>query len=119
MEGEDDFDVEYSTEVLVLVQDSQEVHDLVEVDPLIDDSNDVESKVVKLSDAQKFVKDVLNFMVGQGSQIFNTMELLGMEKIHDKLIRIGVAHLTSTKQCDIRSFFVSSERSLHDLNDTL
>ena len=28
---------------------------------LIDDSNDVESKVVTLSDAQKFVKDVLKF----------------------------------------------------------
>ena len=44
-----------------------------------------------------------------------------MEKIHDKLIRIGVAHLTSmsTKQCDIRSFFVYSERSLPDLNGTL
>ena len=60
-------------------------------------------------------------MASQGSQIFNTMELLGMEKTHDKLIRIGVAHLTSmsTKQCDIRSFFVSGERSLLDLNDTL
>ena len=48
------------------------------------------------------------------------MELLGMEKIHDKLIKIGVAHLTSisTKQCDIKSFFVSSKRSLHDPNDT-
>ena len=69
--------------------------------------------VVKLSDAQKFVKDVLNFMPKQGSQIVNTMELLGMENIHEKLIRIGVAHLTSmsTKQCDIRSFFVFSERS--------
>ena len=77
--------------------------------------------VVKFSDAQKFVKDVLNFMASQGSQIFNTMELLGMEKIHEKLIRFGVAHLTSTstKQCDIRSLFVSSERSLHDLNGTL
>ena len=66
--------------------------------------------------------DDLNFMASQGSQIFNTMEMLGMEnKIHDKLIRIGVAHLTSmsTKQCDIRSFFVSSERSLPNLNDTL
>ena len=65
--------------------------------------------------------DDLNFMATQGFQIFNTMELLGIEKIHDKLIRIGVAHLTSmsTKQCDIRSFFVSSERSLPDLNDTL
>ena len=37
----------------------------------------------------------LNFMTSQGSQNFNTMELLGMEKIHDKLIRISVAHLTS------------------------
>ena len=63
----------------------------------------------------------LNFMASQGSQIFNTMELLGMEKIHDKLVRIGVAHLTSmsTKQCDIRSFIVCSERSLPDLNNTL
>ena len=88
---------------------------------MIDDSHDVESKVVKLSDAQKIVKDVLNFLAGQGSRTFNTVELLVMEEIHDKLIRIGVAHLTSmsTKQCDIRSFFVSSERSLLDLNDTL
>ena len=39
-------------------------------------------------------KDVLNFMASQGSQSFNTTELLGMEIIHDKLIRIGVAHLT-------------------------
>ena len=64
--------------------------------------------------------DDLYFMASQGSQNFNTIELLGMEKIHDKLIRIGVAHLTSTstKQCDIWSFFVSSERSLPNLNDT-
>ena len=31
----------------------------------------------QLSDAQKFVKRVLNFMASQGSQVFNTMELLG------------------------------------------
>ena len=61
----------------------------------------------------------MNFMASQRSQIFSTQELLGMEKIHDKLIRIGVAHLTSTEQCDIRSFFISSERSLPNLNDTL
>ena len=120
MEGEDDFEVEFSTEELVqLVQDGEQVLDSMEVDPLIVDSSDDESKVVKLSDAQKYAKDVLNFMASQGSQIFSTHELLEMEKIHDKLIRIGVAHLTSTKQCDIRSFFVSSERSLPDLNDTL
>ena len=52
----------------------------VEVDQLIDDSNAVESKVVKLSDAQEHVKDVLNFMACQASQILNTMELLGMGK---------------------------------------
>ena len=64
----------------------------------------------------------LNFMASQGSHIFNTMELLGMEKkILDKLIRIGVAHLTSmsTKQLTVGTSFVSSERYLHDLNDTL
>ena len=87
------FEVEYSTKELVqLVQDGHEVHNLVEVDPLIDDSNDVQAKVVKLSDAQKHVKNVLNFMTSQGSQIFNSMEQLGKEKIHDRLIRIGVAH---------------------------
>ena len=62
------------------MQDGHEGHDPVEVDPLIDDNNDVQSKVVKLSDVQKYVKDVLNFMASQGSQTFNTMELLGMEK---------------------------------------
>ena len=57
MKGEVDFEVEYSTEELVqLVQDSEEVHHPVKVDPLIDDSNNVKSKVVKLSDAQKFVE---------------------------------------------------------------
>jgi len=120
MEGEDDFEVEFSTEELVqLVQDGEHVLDSMKEDPLIVDSSDDESKVVKLSDAQNYAKDVLNFMASQVSQIFNTQELLGMEKIHDKLIRIGVGHLTSLKQCDIRSFFVSSERSLPDLNDTL
>ena len=34
-------------------------------------------------------QDVLNLMASQGSQFFNTMELLGMEKFHEKLIRIG------------------------------
>ena len=29
----------------------------------------IESKVVKLSDAQNFVKDVMNLMASQGSQI--------------------------------------------------
>ena len=123
MEGEDDFEVEYFIEELVqLVQDGHEVHDPVEVDPLINDSNDVESKVVtKVNDAQKYVKDVLDLMANQGFQILNTMELLGMGKIQVKLIRIGVAHLKSmsTKQVDIRSFFVFGKRSSLDLNDTL
>jgi len=73
MEGEDDFEVEYSTEELVqLVQDGEHVLDSMEEDPLIVDSSDDESKVVKLSNAQKYAKDVLNFMASQGSQIFNT-----------------------------------------------
>jgi hypothetical protein len=123
MKGEDDFEVEYSTEdseeLVQLVQDGEQVLDSMEEDPLIVDSSDDESKVVKLSNAQKYAKDVLKFMASQGSHIFNIRELLGMGRIHDKLIRIDVRHLTSPKQCDIRSFFVFSERSLPDLNDTL
>ena len=48
----------------------------MEIDPLIVDSTDDESKVVKLSDGHKYTKDVLNFMASQGSQIFSTRELL-------------------------------------------
>ena len=119
IEGEENVGVEYSAgELVQLVQDGEHVLDSMEVDPLIVDSSGDESKVVKLSDAQKYAEDVLNFMASQGSQIFNTLKLLGVEKSHDKLIRIGVAHLTSTKQCDIRSFFVSTERSLPYFNVT-
>jgi len=99
MEGDDDFEVGYSIQKLVqLVQDGKHVLDSMEEDPLIVDSSDDESKVVKLSNAQKYVKDVLNFVASQGSQIFDTQVFLGMEKIHDKLIGIGVGHLTSPKQ---------------------
>ena len=116
MEGEDNFEVESSIEELVqLVQDGQEIHNPVEVDPLIDDSNDVSRpKAIKLSDAQKYVKNVLNFMSSQGSQTFNTMELLKMDKIHDKLTRIGVAHFTSmsTRQCDIHQAQVGCGQGL-------
>ena len=37
------------------------------------------------------VEGVLNFLASQGSQIFNTLELLGIKKSHDKLIRIGIS----------------------------
>ena len=59
MEGEDDFVVEYSTEELVqLAQDGEHVLHSMEEDPLIVDNSDDESKVVKLSDAQKYGEDV-------------------------------------------------------------
>jgi hypothetical protein len=51
--------VEYSIEELVqLLQDGEHVLDSMEEDPLIVDSGDDESKVVKLSDAQQYAKDV-------------------------------------------------------------
>ena len=75
-----------------LVQDGKDVLDSMEEDLLIVDSNDDQSKVVKLRMHKNMLKML---MASQGSQIFNTHELLGMEKIHDKLIRIGVGHLTS------------------------
>ena len=122
MEGEDEFEVEYSTQDLVqLVQNEQETSSDVMEEENVLDIDDVEPKVVKLGDAQMCAKDVFNFMASQGSKFFSTGELLVMERIQEKLIKIGVAHLTSTstKQCDIRSFLISSERSLFDHNETL
>jgi hypothetical protein len=58
-------------------------------------------------------------MASQGSLGFTIAELLMMERIHDKLTSIGVAHLTSTKQCDIRSFLLLSVRPFIDLNEAL
>jgi hypothetical protein len=40
-----------------------------------------------------------------------------MERICDKLTSIGVAHLTATKQCDIRSFLLPSVRPFFDHNE--
>ena len=114
MEGEDEFEVELSEELLQFVQQDEEVlSDAMEED-IGDDIDDLEPRVVKLDDAQMSAKDVLSFMASQGSKLFSTGELIAMERIHDKLIKVGVAHLTSTptKQCDIRGFLVSSERSL-------
>jgi hypothetical protein len=42
-----------------------------------------------------------------------------MERICDKLTSIGIAHFTSTKQCDIRSFLLPSVRPFIDLNEAL
>jgi hypothetical protein len=51
----------------VVVVATLEASDSMEEDPLIVDSSDDESKVVKLSDTQKYAKYVLNFMASQGS----------------------------------------------------
>jgi 3,4-dihydroxy-2-butanone 4-phosphate synthase len=72
---------------------------------VIVDSNNIEPKVVEITHAQYSTKDVLNFMESQGSQGFITTKLLMMERICNKFTKIGIVHLTSTKQCDIRSFF--------------
>jgi hypothetical protein len=69
---------------------------------------------VKIGDVQSSTKEVLSFMASHGSQGFTTTELLMMERICDKLISIGIAHLTSTKQCDIRSFLLSSVRPINE-----
>jgi hypothetical protein len=42
-----------------------------------------------------------------------------MERIYDKLTSIGVAHLTSTKQCNIRYFLSPNVRPFIDFNEAL
>jgi hypothetical protein len=70
-------------------------------------------------DAQNSTKEVLSFMASHGSQGFTIAKLLMMKRICDKLISIGIAHLTSTKQCDIRSFLLPSLRPFIDLIEAL
>jgi hypothetical protein len=74
-------------------------------------------KVVKIGDAQNSTKEVLSFMTSHGSQGFTTAELLTMKRIYNKLTPIGVAHLTSIKQCDVRSFLLPNVRPFIDLNE--
>jgi hypothetical protein len=50
-------------------------------------------------------------MASQGSHGFIIVELM-MERTCDKLTKIAVAHLTSTKQCDIRSFLLP-KKTIH------
>ncbi|OAE23210.1 hypothetical protein AXG93_1630s1250 [Marchantia polymorpha subsp. ruderalis] len=77
MEGEDDFEVEYSNDELVLlVQDGKEVFDSMEEDSMIFDSNDDEYNVVKLSETQKYAKDLLNFMASQDSIVCDSKSII-------------------------------------------
>ena len=120
MDAEDDFEGEfYTQELWQLVQDDEQIMDSMELDPFIVECNEVGSKVVKLSDAHQYSKDNLNFMASQGYQIFSIYGLLEMGEAHENIVGIGVKHLTTTTQSDIRTFFVSSVTSFHGLHGTL
>ena len=69
------------------------------------DVSDIETKIFKLKDAQAFGRDIFNFMPGSGSQVFITTKILQMNRICDKLTKMHIAQLASSKQSDIRSFF--------------
>ena len=102
-----------------MVQDHEQIMDSMELDPFIVECSEVGSKVVKLSDAHQYSIDNLNFMASQGYQIFCIYGLLEMGEAHENIVGIGVKHLTTTTQSDIRTFFVSSVTSFHGLHGTL
>jgi hypothetical protein len=93
LQGEDDFEANNSIDQLVqLVQKGQDLvdsniaNDYMDEDSIvIVDSNDIESKVVKIGDAQNSANEILSFMASHGSQGFTTIELSMMERISDKL----------------------------------
>jgi hypothetical protein len=82
--------------------------DDVDIDTMLVDVNDIETKIFKLKDAQAFGRDFVNFMLGSGSRVFTTTEILQMNRICDKLTKMHFAQLASSKQSDIRSFFTSN-----------
>jgi hypothetical protein len=57
--------------------------------------------VVKIGDAQNSAKEVLSFVA---SHSFTTTKLLMMESIRDKLINVGVAHLTQQNNVILGAF---------------
>jgi hypothetical protein len=73
-------------------------------------------RIVKIGDAQNSTKEVLSFMASHDSQGFTIVELVMMERICDKLTSIGIAHLTSIKQCDIRSCLLPNVKPFIYLN---
>ena len=65
------------------------------------DVNDIEHKVLKQKDAQAFGRDFSNFMLGSGSQVFTTIEILQINRICNKPTKMHIAQLVSSKQSDI------------------
>jgi hypothetical protein len=65
--------------------------------PMMVDSNNIESKVVKIAATQNFAKEVLGSMASQGLHGFIRAMLLMMERIYDKLTRIGVVYFDINK----------------------
>ena len=63
------------------------------------------------------VVNALEFHCKSSSHSFTILEQLMMKRICDKLSRIGIAYLTSTIQCDMKSFLLPSVMPLIDLDE--
>lgn len=113
MVDEHNIEAEYSTQqIAALVENGQmattdsltyKVEELEQVVVSID-KNDTERVAVDLLEARVCGHKLLDFMLSQGSSSFACPELLLMERICDKLSRMGVAHVTATQPSDIKSF---------------
>ena len=62
--------------------------------------NDMECNVVHLVEACVGAHNLLDFIVGEGSETFSCVELLQVEHICDKLSRMCVAHIIATRTYD-------------------
>ena len=51
-------------------------------------------------------KKLLDFIIGKGSKKFPCAELLQVEHICDYLSRMCVAHMTTTRKSNIKSFLL-------------
>ena len=89
-------------EVPLQVQDSCQEDE--EQDDGSMDTNDMERPTIQMIEARIASQKLLDFMVGEGSSSFTCSELLQMERICDKLSKMCLAHVTTTKQSDIESF---------------
>lgn len=110
MVDEANVEAEYSTQQIAdLVGNCQMLADSLttkiedELDVSID-KNDTEPVPIDLVEARVCGQKLLDFMLGEGSESFTCSELLQMERICDKLSRMGVAPVTATQLSVIKSF---------------
>ena len=73
------------------------------------DKNDIEFKAIKLEKARTYAKKLLEFMLGEGCSTFVCSKVLQMERVCDKITKMCMAHVATTKHYDNKSIVMLND----------